>query len=423
MASPVELAAMRRAIELSSNGAGTTPPNPDVGCVILDAAGATVGEGWHERAGGPHAEVNALRQAGDGARGGTAVVTLEPCDHTGRTGPCTQALIEAGVARVVVAVADPNPVAAGGAATLRAHGIDVEVGVLSAEAEAANARWLTPFRTHRPFVVWKFAATLDGRSAAADGSSRWITGEQARADVHRLRAAVDTVVVGSGTVLADDPRLTARVADGGAVGGGSGAVLAGDPRLAVGVGDVGVAGDGSGAVLADDPRLTAGVGEAGAAGLGSGAVLADDPHLTARLEAGEKRQPLRVVVDSAGRTPASARVRDDNAPTWIATAAEVGATPDGRVDLAKLLHRLYERGQRYVLLEGGPTLAGAFWRAGLIDRVVGYVAPALLGAGPAALADAGISSIDAAIRLDVGEVRLLGPDLRITATPSEHRKA
>ncbi|SDU67149.1 diaminohydroxyphosphoribosylaminopyrimidine deaminase / 5-amino-6-(5-phosphoribosylamino)uracil reductase [Jiangella alkaliphila] len=365
MASPAELAAMRRAIELSLNGASTTPPNPDVGCVILDATGATVGEGWHEHAGGPHAEVNALVEAGERARGGTAVVTLEPCDHTGRTGPCTQALIAAGVARVVVAVADPNPVAAGGAATLRAGGVDVEVGVLSDEAATANARWLTPFRTHRPFVVWKFAATLDGRSAAADGTSRWITGAEARADVHRLRAAVDTVIVGSGTVRADDPQLTARL-DGEAA-------------------DVGGASSRAGGRVVD--------------------------------------QPLRVVVDSAGTTPATARVRDGRAETWIATADEVGATPDGRVDLARLLDRLYARGRRYVLLEGGPTLAGAFWRAGLIDRVVGYVAPALLGAGPAALADAGVNTIDAAIRLDVADVRMVGPDLRITATPQVNRKA
>ncbi|RIQ30204.1 bifunctional diaminohydroxyphosphoribosylaminopyrimidine deaminase/5-amino-6-(5-phosphoribosylamino)uracil reductase RibD [Jiangella rhizosphaerae] len=359
MASPAELAAMRRAIELSRNGALTTPPNPDVGCVILDAAGATVGEGWHERPGGPHAEITALAEAGERARGGTAVVTLEPCDHTGRTGPCTQALIAAGVARVVVAVADPNPVAAGGAATLSAHGVDVESGVLADEAAAANARWLTPFRTHRPFVVWKFAATLDGRSAAADGTSRWITGDEARADVHRLRAAVDTVIVGSGTVRADDPQLTARL-------------------------------DAAGVAPAADRAV---------------------------------EQPLRVVVDSAGRTPATARVRDDAAPTWIATAAEVGAGPDGRVDLPGLLTRLYDDGRRYVLLEGGPTLAGAFWRAGLIDRVVGYVAPALLGAGPAALADAGVTTIDAAIRLDVTDVKAFGPDLRITATPQDHRKA
>ncbi|WP_342673707.1 bifunctional diaminohydroxyphosphoribosylaminopyrimidine deaminase/5-amino-6-(5-phosphoribosylamino)uracil reductase RibD [Jiangella gansuensis] len=343
---------MRRAIELAARGELTTPPNPEVGCVVLDPAGRPVGEGWHERPGGPHAEIEALTRAGDRARGGTAVVTLEPCDHTGRTGPCTRALIEAGVRRVVVAVADPNPVAAGGTATLRAHGVDVETGVLADAAARANARWLTPFRTGRPFVVWKFAATLDGRSAAADGTSRWITGPDARADVHRLRAAVDTVVAGVGTVLADDPQLTARPGT---------------------------------------------------------------DHTV--------RQPLRVVVDTSGRTPATARVRDDEAPTWIATAEDVGAAPDGRVDLAKLLHRLHERGQRYVLLEGGPTLAGAFWRVGLVDRVVGYVAPALLGAGPAALADAGVTTIGAAIRLDVSDVAVVGGDIRITGTPQELRKA
>lgn len=352
MTSTAERAAMLRAIELSARAAYTTPPNPDVGCVILDAAGRVAGEGWHERAGGPHAEIVALRAAGERARGGTAVVTLEPCDHAGLTPPCTAALIEAGITRVVFAVADPNPAAAGGAATLRANGVDVEDNVLAEAAARANARWLTPFRTGRPFVVWKYAATLDGRSAAADGTSRWITGPEARAEVHRLRAAVDTVVVGVGTVLADDPQLTARGADG----------------------------------------------------------------LPARPAAD---QPLRVVVDSAHRTPEAARVRDDAAPTWIATADAVGAAPDGRVDLARLLATLYEQGRRYVLLEGGPTLAGAFWRAGLVDRVVAYVAPALFGAGPAVLADAGVTTIAEAIRLDLIDVALVGADVRITATRKE----
>jgi len=344
VAGPAELAAMRRAVELSTRAALTTPPNPDVGCVVLDAAGDIVGEGWHERPGGPHAEIHALRAAGERARGGTAVVTLEPCAHTGRTGPCTDALIEAGIARVVVAVPEPSSVAAGGIARLRAHGVDVEVGVLQDEAAAANARWLTPFRLGRPFVVWKFAATLDGRSAAADGTSRWITGADARADVHRLRAAVDTVVVGLGTVLADDPQLTAR-------------------------------------------------------------------------DVGAQRQPLRVVVDSTGRTPSTARVRDGAADTWIATADDVGSGPEGRVDLTKLLTALHERGRRYVLLEGGPRLAGAFLAAGLVDRVVGYLAPALLGAGPAALGEAGVTTIADALRLDITDVTLIGGDVRITAAP------
>ncbi|WP_433349516.1 bifunctional diaminohydroxyphosphoribosylaminopyrimidine deaminase/5-amino-6-(5-phosphoribosylamino)uracil reductase RibD [Micromonospora sp. CA-111912] len=340
--------AMRRAIALAARGLGTASPNPVVGCVLLDPDGEVVGEGFHAYAGGPHAEIVALAQAGRRARGGTAVVTLEPCDHTGRTGPCSRALIVAGVARVVVAVPDPDPVAAGGAATLRAAGVRVEFGVRVAEAEAGNVAWLTSVRRSWPYVVWKFAATLDGRSAAVDGTSMWITSEEARADVHALRGTVDAVIAGVGTVLADDPRLTVRNLR--------------DGTLAI-------------------------------------------------------RQPLRVVVDSLGRTPAGARVRDGAAETWIATAGQVGAGPDGRVDLPALLAELHRRGVRAALLEGGPSLAGAFLSAGLVDRVVGYVAPRLLGAGPPALADAGVTTIADAIDLEITDVTQIGPDLRITALP------
>jgi diaminohydroxyphosphoribosylaminopyrimidine deaminase/5-amino-6-(5-phosphoribosylamino)uracil reductase len=332
--------AMRRAIALAARGLGATSPNPVVGCVLLDATGQVAGEGFHAYAGGPHAEIVALAQAGERARGGTAVVTLEPCDHTGRTGPCTAALLRAGVARVVIAVADPNPVAAGGIRTLREAGVQVEVGLRAEEAEAGNITWLTAVRRGRPYVVWKYAATLDGRSAAADGTSMWITSEAARIDVHALRGTMDAVIVGVGTVLADDPRLTARNLR--------------DGTLAI-------------------------------------------------------RQPLRVVVDSAGRTPADARVRDGAAPTWIATAAEVG--------LSALLAELYRRGIRGALLEGGPKLAGAFLAAGLVDKVIGYVAPKLLGAGPAALADAGINTVTDALDLELVDVARIGPDLRITALP------
>ncbi|TDB76472.1 bifunctional diaminohydroxyphosphoribosylaminopyrimidine deaminase/5-amino-6-(5-phosphoribosylamino)uracil reductase RibD [Micromonospora sp. KC723] len=340
--------AMRRAVALAARGLGTTSPNPVVGCVLLDPEGAVVGEGFHAYAGGPHAEIVALAQAGDRARGGTAVVSLEPCDHTGRTGPCSLALIRAGVARVVIAVPDPNPVAAGGAATLRAAGIQVDVGVRAAESEAGNIAWLTSMRRGWPYVIWKYAATLDGRSAAADGTSMWITSEAARIDVHALRGTVDAVIVGVGTVLVDDPRLTARNLR--------------DGTLAI-------------------------------------------------------RQPLRVVVDSSGRTPAEARVRDGAAQTWIATSAEVGADPDGRVDLPGLLAELHHRGVRAALLEGGPRLAGAFLAAGLVDKVVGYVAPKLLGAGPPALADAGVTTIAEAVDLEITDVAQVGPDLRITALP------
>ncbi|MGW7069748.1 bifunctional diaminohydroxyphosphoribosylaminopyrimidine deaminase/5-amino-6-(5-phosphoribosylamino)uracil reductase RibD [Streptomyces sp. NPDC054855] len=349
-----ELAAMRRAISLAALGLGSTSPNPVVGCVIIDASGEIVGEGHHQRAGGPHAEVHALRAAGEQARGATALVTLEPCNHTGRTGPCAQALIDAGITRVVYAVGDPNPTATGGAQRLRTAGVDVRAGLLEDEAAVGNAAWLTSVRLGRPHVTWKYAATLDGRIAAADGSSRWITSAEARADVHRLRAACDAVVVGSGTQRADDPHLAVR--------GIEGAV-----------------------------------------------------------------QPLRVVVDTNGTAVApGARVLDDAAPTLIAVAENV--TPggeaetirlpraDGGLDIPALLDELHARGVRSVLLEGGPTLAGAFVAAGAVDRVIAYLAPVLLGAGPAALTGGGITTITEALRLDVSETVRIGPDLRVTAT-------
>ena len=202
--------AMRDAIALAARAQGETSPNPVVGCVVLDAAGERAGEGYHPFAGGPHAEAAALERAGERARGGTVVVTLEPCDHHGRTGPCTQAILDAGVRRVVYAVADPSERARGGARRLAEAGVEVESGLLAAEAEHVNAEWLTYARLRRPHVTWKFAATLDGRSAAADGTSQWITGAAAREDVHRLRARCDAIIAGSGTVLADDPRLTVR---------------------------------------------------------------------------------------------------------------------------------------------------------------------------------------------------------------------
>jgi diaminohydroxyphosphoribosylaminopyrimidine deaminase/5-amino-6-(5-phosphoribosylamino)uracil reductase len=352
MAGPAELDAMRRAVALSASALGTTSPNPPVGAVVLDAAGAVIGEGWTRPPGGPHAEVVALQQAGGRARGGTAVVTLEPCRHTGRTGPCTSALVEAGVARVVVACSDPTSEAGGGADVLRASGVDVETGVLADEvARGPLEAWLTSRRLGRPFVTWKYAATLDGRSAAADGTSRWITGEQSRADVHRLRSEADAVVAGVGTVLADDPLLDVR----------------------------------------------------------------PDPG----------HQPLRVVVDSRGRTPLTARALSGARPAVVAVhqGVEDGTYPDqltlpgdddGRVQLAALLAALQERGVVSVLLEGGPTLAGAFVRQGLVDRVVGYVAPALLGDGPAALQDAGVGTISAAHRLRLDDVTRTGGDVRLT---------
>ncbi|MFD7096255.1 bifunctional diaminohydroxyphosphoribosylaminopyrimidine deaminase/5-amino-6-(5-phosphoribosylamino)uracil reductase RibD [Streptomyces xanthophaeus] len=352
-----DIRAMRRAVELAARGLGSTSPNPVVGCVITDAAGTVVGEGWHQQAGGPHAEVHALRAAGAAARGATAYVTLEPCNHTGRTGPCAQALLDAGISRVVYAVADPNQQASGGAATLRAAGVDTTGGLLAAEAEQGNAAWLTSVRRGRPHVTWKYAATLDGRSAAADGTSRWISSPESRADVHRLRAESDAVLVGGGTLRDDDPHLAVRGIEG-------------------------------------------------------------------------ATQPLRIALDTRATLPASARILDDAAPTLLVVGqdADTRHLPgvdllrlplhDGRVAVHDLLAALHARGTRSVLLEGGPVLAGAFLEAGAVDRVIGYLAPALLGAGPAALADAGVSTIAGALRLDLTEAVRIGPDLRITAVPA-----
>ncbi len=205
-----ESAAMSRALDLAQSPGVPLGPNPRVGCVLLAPDGTTVAEGLHRGAGTPHAEIDALSAAGDRAHGATAVVTLEPCNHTGRTGPCAQALVDAGVARVVFAQADPNPLAHGGAETLRGGGVDVEGGLLADEARAVNRAWSFAHQERRPFVTWKLATTLDGRSAAADGTSRWVSSLPARRDTHRLRAACDAVLVGTGTVLADDPRLTVR---------------------------------------------------------------------------------------------------------------------------------------------------------------------------------------------------------------------
>ena len=334
---PAELAAMARARQLAEMALGRTSPNPPVGAVILDRAGNAVGEGHTRPAGQEHAEVVALARAGTRADGGTAVVTLEPCNHTGRTGPCVDALLAAGIARVVFAVPDPTRSAAGGARRLAASGLEVVAGVQSAEAAGGALRWwLRAEKIRRPIVVWKYASTLDGRIAAADGTSQWISSPQSRADVQRLRAQVDAIVVGSGTVRADDPALTVRSPDG---------------------------------------------------------VLAT-------------HQPLRVVLDRRGTVASTARVHDDSAESLFLAEPEPAA----------VLQVLWDQGIRAVLLEGGPTVAGAFLRAGAIDEVVAYLAPALLGAGAAALRDAGIDTIADVARLRLRSVEQIGPDIKITAT-------
>jgi diaminohydroxyphosphoribosylaminopyrimidine deaminase/5-amino-6-(5-phosphoribosylamino)uracil reductase len=340
--SDAEVAAIRLAADLAGLVAGRTSPNPAVGAVVLDPDGRIAGEGATQPAGKEHAEVMALQAAGGRAIGGTLVVTLEPCNHLGRTGPCTEAVIEAGIARVVYAVDDPNPVAAGGAERLREAGLQVLAGVEEAEVlRGALGPWRHAVTQARPFVTWKFAGTLDGRSAAADGSSRWVSNALSRADVHALRDVVDAIVVGSGTILVDDPQLSVR----------------------------------------------------GVRGLPS-EELAD-------------RQPLRVVMDRRHRVPPGAQVFDEVAETLVLDTAVPRFA----------LKALFDRGVRHVLLEGGPTLAGAFLEAKLVDQVVAYIAPKLLGAGPAVLQDAGIRTMSQAVSLEIQDVQRLGDDLRITGRP------
>ena len=337
-----ERAAMRRALELAAAPDVPLGPNPRVGCVLLDEQGRTVAEGHHRGAGTPHAEAEALARAGEAARGTTAVVTLEPCNHTGRTGPCATALVHAGVRRVVFAQADPNPVAAGGAATLAASGVDVAAGLLADEARALNPVWTFAVEHGRPFVTWKLAATLDGRSAAADGSSRWVSSRAARLDAHRLRARCDTMLVGTGTVAVDDPLLTVR-----------------DEQ--------------------DRPL---------------------------------ERQPLRAVMGERDLDP-DRRILDPRLSGGAETVHLRTRDPHAA------LGRLFARDRQHVLLEGGPTLAAAFLRAGLVDEVVVYVAPMLLGAGLSAVGDLGITTIADAWRPEVIDITVLEPAQPVDGQPPD----
>ena len=348
--SAAEQRAMTRALQLAGTPGVPLGPNPRVGCVLLDDAGATVAEGYHRGAGTPHAEADALVRAGRAASGATAVVTLEPCNHTGRTGPCAQALVAAGVRRVVFAQPDHNPVATGGGDTLRAAGVEVEQGLLVQDARELNRVWTFAHDHERPFVTWKFATSLDGRSAAADGTSRWVSGTAARRDTHRLRALCDAMLVGTETVAVDDPALTVR-----------------------------------------------------------------DEH-----DRPVGHQPLRVVMGQRDLDPGR-RIFDDAAETLHLR------TRDPHTALAEL----YARDRQHVFLEGGPTLAAAFLRAGLVDEIVVYVAPLLLGSGRSAVADLGIDTIAGALRPTVTDISVLAPpedpaapghgeepNVRITMTPT-----
>ncbi len=327
-----EYDAMQRALALAATAGVPVGPNPRVGCVLLGPDGVVVGEGYHRGAGTPHAEVDALQQAGPLAQGSTAVVTLEPCNHTGRTGPCSQALIGAGVRRVVAAQRDPNPLARGGLEALRAAGVEVDHGLLLDDARALNRAWTFAHEHGRPFVTWKFAATLDGRSAAADGTSRWVSSPAARRDTHVLRALCDTMLVGSHTVEVDDPALTVRDAH--------------DVELRV--------------------------------------------------------QPLRAVMGERDLDP-SRRVFDADLGKGAKTVHL--RTRDPHEALATLYR---DHGSHHVFFEGGPTLAAAFLRAGVVDEVVTYVAPMLLGAGRSAVGDLGIATITDALHLEVTDATVLG---------------
>lgn len=350
---------MARALRLAEKGAYTTKPNPMVGCVIAHGE-EVVGEGWHERAGEPHAEVHALRAAGERARGATAYVTLEPCAHTGRTGPCSEALIAAGVARVVAAMRDPFPQVDGaGFAKLQAAGIEVAGGLMETQARALNRGFLSRIERGRPWLRVKLATSIDGRSALASGESKWISGEASRLDVQRWRARSGAIVTGAGTVLADDPSLTVR--------------------------------------LGDDTAFVA---------------------------------PLRVVLDPGLATVARGRVREGDAPTLYLHAPDAKpprqlsaehaavAVRDGRFDLEAVLRLLAERGVNEIQLEAGATLAGAFLAAGLVDEVLLYVAPVLLGANARPLFDGlQIEEMTQKLRLHVVESRRIGDDVRLLLRP------
>lgn len=335
-----EQVALATALDLARTPGVPPGPNPRVGCVILTPDGQVVGRGWHRGAGTAHAEVAALAEAGDLAAGATAVVTLEPCDHQGRTGPCTQALLDAGITRVVYAMTDPSDTGGGGAARLTRDGVDV---VLAEGEEARQVRdFLAPWAfavTHdRPFVTVKIAASLDGRVAADDGSSRWITGDESRRDVHALRADVDAVVVGTATVVIDDPHLTVRDVESGGF------------------------------------------------------------------------QPLPVIVGMR-ELPESSHLAQE--------VARGEAMHIRSHDPHEVLAQLQAAGVRHVLVEGGPTLAAAWLRADVVDRLIWFVAPVILGAGPLAMGDLGVRTLTDARRWQVVDVCRRGDDARIMAVPAE----
>lgn len=349
---------MQRALALAERGLYTTMPNPRVGCVIV-RDGKIVGEGFHERAGGPHAEVNALRAAGESARGATLYVTLEPCSHHGRTPPCVDSIIDAGVAHVIAAMQDPNPLVSGeGVAALRAAGIDCRVGLLETESRELNPGFVSRMSFGRPWVRLKVAASLDGKTALANGQSQWITGPEARQDGHRFRARACAILSGAGTVRADNPQLTVRDVDG-----------AGHPLK----------------VLVDS-RL--------------------DVSPDARIF-------------EAGRTLVFAAVSDpDRVAALQSVGAEIVLLPNaqGKVDLGAMMQELARRECNEVHIEGGFKLNGSLLREGLVDELLIYYASSLIGASPMGMFDLpAIEDLAHVRRVVVHDVRRIGGDFRVLA--------
>lgn len=359
--SATDHAMMARAMRLAERGAFTTRPNPMVGCVLAHDD-EVVGEGWHRRAGEPHAETNALEAAGDRAKGATAYVTLEPCAHTGRTGPCADALVAAGVARVVSAMHDPFPQVDGsGIERLRAAGVEVDTGLLEAEARELNRGFVSRMVRGRPWLRVKLATSVDGRSALASGESKWISCEASRLDVHRWRARAGALITGAGTVLLDDPSLTVRLPEG-----------------------------------------------------------------------EDFEPPLRVVLDPGLATTGRGKIREGGAPTLYLHAADVKKPRDlqaehthvrvdhGLFDLGAVLQLLAARGINEVQVEAGATLAGAFLEAGLVDELLLYIAPVVLGGAARPLfGGLDVDSMGERIDLQVVDTRRLGADIRVLLRPRD----
>jgi diaminohydroxyphosphoribosylaminopyrimidine deaminase / 5-amino-6-(5-phosphoribosylamino)uracil reductase len=361
---------MAQALRLAERGVYTTMPNPRVGCVLVNN-GKVVGEGWHIRAGEGHAEVNAIAAAGERARGATAYVTLEPCSHTGKTGPCSHSLVDAGVARVVFAMEDPNPLVAGrGLEYLRDAGVQVDGPLLEDDARALNLGFVKRMERKLPFVRCKMGMSLDGRTAMASGESQWVTGKKSRADVQRLRARSCAIISGIDSVLMDNSSLTVRL---------------------------------------------------------------EELDLPNAQDAAAK-QPLRVVLDSTLRLGRKAKILVQETPILLVhngsaenadklvgwpEHVELIALPasDGRINLNALLSELAKRQCNEVLVETGATLAASFLRRGLVDEVIIYMAPKLLGSSARPLFDLPLNTMSSALPLKISDIRAVGTDWRITATP------